>query len=493
MASSTTIRKRVHTTGFILLLVSVIIGPLWAGSYYQDWRWPLIITAGVASCILTLSGPRRAIHHWRGYLLTGMIVLLGIQGIWMWYNAWGTFSYEIAASGYPLSWSIKPLEYQPFPAMPGSADRAETWDKLSYILVCLLVVWATRCAIITKGGRAIRTLLNTLFWTGIAVSTLGLAQRWTGAESIYWSDALKSNYGLFFGTYRSPGIASCLLNVSLAAGLALLLKPVSKSRKNTSPTTLIVTSIARIVGISILISGIASAGSKAGSVLGIITLLLWAIMNHRAILSAFHRSTEHFPGNRKMERNIVATALLLASIMAVLSFSGTVIKRWGEAHEKNYSTLTGRNSINDIIINSLGDPNWNWGALGHGPGSFFPLFPVINRSSEAFSPGIYVYAHNDYIQTLFEWGWLGASLFAIMIGGAFLMLAKEVLCHKRGHEKRDILYMRGCLIAMFTFLIHATVDFPFQIESLAVIFSILLGIAWASPSLRDTSYSKPTN
>jgi len=37
---------------------------------------------------------------------------------------------------------------------------------------------------------------------------------------------------------------------------------------------------------------------------------------------------------------------------------------------------------------------------------------------------------------------------------------------------------------MTTFLIHATIEFPFQIESLAVVFSVILGVAWAAADLR---------
>jgi hypothetical protein len=50
--------------------------------------------------------------------------------------------------------------------------------------------------------------------------------------------------------------------------------------------------------------------------------------------------------------------------------------------------------------------------------------------------------------------------------------------------------MRGYLLAMFVFLVHALIEFPFQIESLAVVFAVMLGVAWASPAIRGRDIRK---
>ena len=44
--------------------------------------------------------------------------------------------------------------------------------------------------------------------------------------------------------------------------------------------------------------------------------------------------------------------------------------------------------------------------------------------------------------------------------------------------------MRGYLIAIAMCLLHALIDFPFQIESIAITMSVLFGAAWAMPGLR---------
>jgi len=230
----------------------------------------------------------------------------------------------------------------------------------------------------------------------------------------------------------------------------------------------------------ILLISIISAGSKAGMVFGLLTLVLWAVLNRRAIGRAFYRSSEFFSGHRRLERNLTAGALLIITILGTLSFAGTMSQRWQDAHESGYNGLSGRGVANAIQIEMIQDPAW--GALGFGPGAFYPLFPYFSKGSDI--GGVYVYGHNDYLQTLVEWGWLGTSVFAALIVGGLYFFLRELFFYKESHAKSEIIYIRGYLIAMTTILLHAMVDFPFQIESIAATFSVILGIAWAMPSLR---------
>jgi len=63
-------------------------------------------------------------------------------------------------------------------------------------------------------------------------------------------------------------------------------------------------------------------------------------------------------------------------------------------------------------------------------------------------------------------------------------LAREVFFHRKYHSKTRFIYLRGYFIAMLFFLLHASVDFPFQIESIAVTFAVMLGVAWSVVDLR---------
>src|SRR5205823_6429800 len=50
------------------------------------------------------------------------------------------------------------------------------------------------------------------------------------------------------------------------------------------------------------------------------------------------------------------------------------------------------------------------GFFGFGPGTFRVVFPGYNIGSGHAVPGSWRFLHEDYLQTVQEWGWLGSSL-----------------------------------------------------------------------------------
>lgn len=468
--------------GGILVIVALVIGPLWVGSYFDEWRWPLVLCSSAAAIVLIASDvfAERARNGRVSWLLLGLLLVPLLQGCWMWYNAWGVFS-RIAENNPDLQpWYIHPLDTQPFPGLPGAVDKAEAWDRLSYIVPCLGLIWGTRKLAISRPAWFL-TIARTIFWTGSAVALLGLLQRWTGATGIYWSDQLSfPGRPFFFGTFRSPGIASSYLNIALAMGLATLLIPARSGFPAASRRFRTGSGILHSLCLILVMTGAISAGSKAGAIFALLTVAIWIPLNWRSMVDAYRRSAERFPGNRRLERNLITAVILGIALLAILSFAGTVVTRWQKSIDGNFASLTTRAATNAVQLKMIRDPEW--GAPGFGPGSFYPLYPYYD--DDAHKQGIYVYGHNDYLQTLIEWGWLGTSAFALVIIGAMVLLSREIFFHKTEHSRSRIILMRGSLIAIAVCLIHATIDFPFQIESIAVTLSVLLGLAWSSSGLR---------
>ncbi len=471
------IRKYAFRSGRFLLLSALVMGPSLLGSYYGGWRWPLIVVSVLASVFLFLQDYPGRRANWRGYVLGISVVILIVQGVWMYFNAWGCYQRDAGAL-HELG-LVKILQDQPFPALPGAADRVEAMDKLSYIIPCLVLVWAVRVGAIRRPSL-LRKCAKAIFWTGVALAVLGLFQRWTGAGAILWVDSLKNaNRGLFFGTFRSPGIATCYLNIALAMGLSIVLSPRKRSLVPQRRSLRLLAGILHVVGISVLLIAVMTAGSKAGMVFGHVTVILWAVFNWHSIQHSFVRSAELFPGNGKMERNIITLVLVVSAAIAILSFAETMSRRWEHAHSRGYATLAGRGATNAVQLEMMQDEEW--GVCGFGPGSFRVLFPVFARGHEI--RGVYVYGHNDYLETAVEWGWGGTLLLAVIVSGGVFLVLREVVFRKDAHRKSRIIYMRGYLVAMLVMLAHATVDFPFQIESIAVTFSVMLGMAWASADI----------
>jgi O-antigen ligase len=121
------------------------------------------------------------------------------------------------------------------------------------------------------------------------------------------------------------------------------------------------------------------------------------------------------------------------------------------------------------------------GLFGFGPGTFRVVFPGYNVGSGNPVPGTWRFLHEDYLQTVLEWGWLGSSLWACLFFGG---LAVAIRNYKR-YAAREWMPRRRVLqpltvIALMGVALHALVDFPFQIESIQLYVATYLGICWGS-------------
>src|SRR6185295_384118 len=116
------------------------------------------------------------------------------------------------------------------------------------------------------------------------------------------------------------------------------------------------------------------------------------------------------------------------------------------------------------------------GVFGFGSGTFRAAFPGYQASydfgsrsvPEFWTTQLWLHAHNDYLQCLIEWGFLGTALWGILIVGGVGRAAQVLRCAKQdGRVGRGDRLMLGCaVLAVIGMLVHAVVDFPFQIGSL---------------------------
>jgi hypothetical protein len=121
------------------------------------------------------------------------------------------------------------------------------------------------------------------------------------------------------------------------------------------------------------------------------------------------------------------------------------------------------------------------GLFGFGPGTFRVIFPGYNLGSRNPVPGTWRFLHEDYLQTVLEWGWLGSSLWALLFFGG---IAVAIRSYKR-YATREWIPRRRVLqplaiIALMGVALHALVDFPFQIESIQLYVATYLGLCWGS-------------
>ena len=115
--------------------------------------------------------------------------------------------------------------------------------------------------------------------------------------------------------------------------------------------------------------------------------------------------------------------------------------------------------------------------VGTGPGTFYVAFPKYRPETIV---NFFDYAHNDYAQFTAESGVIG-------IGILGLFVISCLVAALRAHATRRDPLMRGmsfaCFMGVTAMLIHAWVEFNFQIPANAMYFMVLAALGWISLNL----------
>jgi hypothetical protein len=364
-----------------------------------------------------------------------------------------------------------------------------------------------------------RGLLHLWYAIGVvagSICMLGLLQKATGAEMIFWQPVPARDKGFytFFASYYYHANAGAFLNLvlPLTAGLAL--------RSFTSPST----PAQRAVWLSIFVmnlAAIAANTSRGAQLVGLMLLLPVAIQLAPPMIRNLSRA--------KLGLAVVGAAAILLLLFAILRASHLEKshKRWQNVGE--YISNDARWLSSRVAVGVLP----NIGVLGFGPGTFRVVFPIYNNRSIEPAPGGWRFLHEDYLQTLLEWGWGGSALWgALFFGGIFVAMhslrkqralrrgqTSDVRRHKaniRGQtseirgQKSDVssqlptpsslraggsteqeaqlpdwsprrrLILPLAAIALGGVALHALVDFPLQIYSIQLYVATYIGVCWGS-------------
>lgn len=119
--------------------------------------------------------------------------------------------------------------------------------------------------------------------------------------------------------------------------------------------------------------------------------------------------------------------------------------------------------------------------LGHGAGTFADFFPFYH-SADVPSTGIWLEAHNTYLQSAAE---LGLPAFSAATLFVFVLVA---LCLKTA-RRRSAPAATAAVGAAVVVGLHSFLDFSLQIQAVAIVFAVLLGSGVAVSSLRPSKSS----
>jgi hypothetical protein len=121
------------------------------------------------------------------------------------------------------------------------------------------------------------------------------------------------------------------------------------------------------------------------------------------------------------------------------------------------------------------------GFFGFGPGTFRVVFPCYNNVANKPAPGTWRFLHQDYLQTVLEWGWVGSGLWALLLFWGIAIGIRS--CNEsaaQGWAPRRRLLQPYVVAALIGVALHGLVDFPFQIASIQLYVATYLGLCWGS-------------
>jgi hypothetical protein len=306
-----------------------------------------------------------------------------------------------------------------------------------------------------------------LWWTiaiaGGSIAFLGLIQKATGAGMIFWQKPDTAYLTTFFATYYYHANAGAYLNLALPAAIALALRGFLRK---SSP---ILRAIPLALCLLLVVAGVANT-SRGGQAIGALLVVALTICLRDILFSRV----------RRMEKKtlLLAAGVIAFAILAVAGAShlDQSLGRWHDLQSKLESDE--RWLASRAALRAVGDAGW----FGFGPGTFRVVIPYYTNGLGPKVGGIWRFLHEDYLQTLMEWGWVGSGCWALLFFGS-MATAVRTLC-RRGADPmlsgRQRLFLTSSVLALAGIALHALVDFPLQIASLQLYVAVYVGICCGS-------------
>jgi hypothetical protein len=349
------------------------------------------------------------------------------------------------------------------PWLPGVVDRASAESQLLLVTGLIGAFWIASDLAVSARWRTRSWWVISL--TGISLVVLGLVQRFTGARAIFW-DPVADTGTTFFATYRYHANAGAFLNLvlPLIAAQAIL----TFLRKH-SHAAMVFWSVATLMTAACAFINV----SKAAMVIAALILLAQAYQQ----LSQFPIEFKKWSKTQLTAIGVVFVGLLTWLIWA-FGF-GDSMARWGDLTSSG--TGVSRWLVDETIVRSALPASGWW---GFGPGTFQITFPFFTQTLGNRLAGVWQNAHEDYLQGLMEWGYLGGALWAALLFGGLSVAVARHRKQQRSWDAETRLLSSASVISMGGLMLHGLVDFPLQIPSLQLYAAVLLGLLWNLPDAR---------
>ena len=346
----------------------------------------------------------------------------------------------------------------------------QAWgQRVSESLTDFLVYVAafSLAAALAAAPAARARLVAGLITLGAAEAVYGLAQElasWQqilGIEKIYYTAQAT-------GTYVNPNHFSGLLEMILPLALATAAWQWDRARSRDGESGRAAAVFFAAVAL-LIAAGIFASHSR----MGIVSAVAGAAL--AASLWTFAADGHQ----RKMRAAVLAGSLAATALLGLWLGPEPVVARFRQASDDYLSRITLWRESMALV--------WARPLFGAGWGAYPHLYPQVQATQLEFAVE---HAHNDYLELATEFGIPGAALLVALAAG---VVARALRMVWRGLEDRTSYYALGAAGGIAALGVHSLADFNLRLPANALIFSALLGFAWAAatPLGREASPGAP--
>jgi O-antigen ligase len=300
--------------------------------------------------------------------------------------------------------------------------------------------------------ESIQIISFTLIFLAMAISFYAVYQFFTGSDRVWWFPV--QNKGRASGTYISPNHLAGFLEMILPLALAYVLVGREKSLMK---IFIGYAAVAMMAGIAMT----ASRGSWAASILALI-FLCGALLSHR---------TFRLPA-------LVLLVVLVGSGLFLGSRTLFFKARFSHTFSSGKVELETRYDLWQAALRIWRDHPW----VGVGPGHYDLRFRAYRPASVQLRPDR---AHNDYLNTLADWGVVGGVIILAALGTLGVGVVKVWKNVRRGESEfssnlsNKFAFVLGASAGLLALVAHSFVDFNLQIPANAILAVSLMALLTA--------------
>lgn len=429
-------------------LLAAVMLSVWLFGSTRPWviefmTWWLLLAG--ALFVLGLVG-RFRLPRVRWYLVIPSLFLLA-QGWLMLWNSSRRF--------VPFAQVFVDVE-QSLPGWPGVADQALALPWMLRTTGLIAALWIACDLAANRIWR--KRLWLTIAVTGASVMGLGLAQRFTGATSIFW-DTYRYTGEWFFAVYRYHANAGSYINLVLPmiTGLAVW----TFVRKDTEKSRVFWTLAALATAACGFIN--VSRAANVITVALLVSMALWI-----ATLKLKNTSS------RRLTHGIlIGAASLTAVLYLAISFDLSGAQSRWEKTKLDALLNDGRPEVYEIMVKGTLREAGPW---GFGQGTFEFIFNNARGALQHPLAGRWDFAHSDALQTIQDWGYIGASAWLFLLTAGLVSAVRGSLRQVSALDETRIL-SAAAAFSLAGVMLHACVDFPLQILSIQLNTIAIVGLA----------------